>query len=369
MVASGNNQPPVTIFFNRTYATIAEVIGQLRRNPDSRRIRVIASHVDPNSPVLAAADVALPEPASDTSDAIGDGSIDAYVDWALAICVEYRVDVFVPRLAMHAMAAARERFTAIGVAVLAAPPEAIALFDDKRATYIDAAARGLPVPPHLIVSDATQLLAAFSSIDAEFGSACLKPLTGVGGDGFRQLTDQPMSYADLVGPLSATLDVRTACAALQRATDDGRTPPPLMVMPFLPGPEISVDVLAEVDGKPLAAIGRVKRGRRRTLVDDHIARDIAETLVEAHSVSYLSNTQVRYWQGPGNTTPMPYLLECNTRISGGLFQTSLAGVNLLWSAIRLALGEEAEVGEIEYGIAYTTASSLLELTSGTAEAF
>jgi biotin carboxylase len=132
----------------------------------------------------------------------------------------------------------------------------------------------------------------------------------------------------------------------------------LMVLPYLPGPEVSVDVLADRAATILAAIGRSKTSRRRVIVNDLAARHVAETLVAAHGLSYLSNTQVRYWQGPGDTEPQPYLLEVNTRVSGGLFQTRLSGLNLPWAAIRVIRGLDPDLAEPRYDIAYTTVSSL-----------
>jgi biotin carboxylase len=122
-----------------------------------------------------------------------------------------------------------------------------------------------------------------------------------------------------------------------------------------------VDVLATPDGEVLAAIGRGRSRRRRLILDDRPARNVAETLTRAHPVAKLSNTQVRYWQGPGDDAPRPYLLELNGRISGGLFQTAIAGVNLPWDAVRLAMGEVVEPLAPRYGSAFTSVSSLLTL--------
>ena len=91
------------------------------------------------------------------------------------------------------------------------------------------------------------------------------------------------------------------------------------------------------------------------------ARTVAEALNLAHRVAYLANTQVRYWQGPGDEKPRAYLLELNTRIAGGLFQTALAGVNLPWAAVRLALGEDVGTLHPSYDVAFTTVSSLVAL--------
>lgn len=348
--------PRLSIYFNRTYATNAQVIGMLRANPDGRELRVVGTHVDPGSPVLAACDLAMLEP-----ELTGQ----AYVDWALEFTREHGIDVFVPRLELAAITAQRDRFAAQGVALLAAPAAAVSLFADKAAAYADAAGRGLAVPPYRVVHDGTELLAAYAEIRELTGTACLKPVTGVGADGFRILTDQSLGLDDLLGPLPQTVLVQAAADALERARADGLPVPPLLVLPFLTGPEISVDILGDLDGSTLAAIGRAKYGRRRVIVDDPGARAMAEALTKAHRLAYLSNVQVRYWQGPADARPLPYLLEVNTRISGGLFQTSLAGVNLPWAAVRLALGQDPQVGKASYDISFDTPMTLAVVPAAT----
>lgn len=339
------------IYFNRTYATNGHVISMLRDNPDSCPVQVIGSHVDAHSPVLAACDEAYPEPGPEVIGA-------EYAQWALEFAVQHGIDVFVPRLGLAEIAAARSDFVRAGVAVLAPPLPAIELLGDKAASYADAIGLGLTVPPHRVVNTAAQLADAYAEIAEIAEQVCLKPVTGAGAHGYRILTASELSLTRLLGPSTEHEFLDKACAALENAAAAGELIPPLMVMPYLPGPEVSVDVLADQEGTVLAAIGRSKAHRLRMIVDDPGARHAAQTLVNAHRVSYLSNTQVKYWQGPGDAQPRPYLLEVNTRMSAGLFQTTLAGVNLAWAAVQLALGEHPQLPEPRYGISYTTVSSL-----------
>lgn len=342
------------IWFNRTYATNSHIITMLRANPDDRPVHAIGTHTDPDSPVLAACDEAYPEPSAQCMAA-------DYVGWALDFAREHRVDVFVPRLAMAEVADARDRFAALGVTLLCPSGDTVRLFEDKIAAYRAAAALGLPVPPHQLVTDAAGLLVAYEQLREVAKIVCIKPVQGTGGDGFRILSTDAPDVAELLGSARAIVDLGRACAALEAGSAAGGVPPRLLAMPFLPGPEISVDALADRDGHTLAALGRDRTRRRMLIVDDVPARQVAETLNLAHRVAYLSNTQVRYWQGPGDDEPRPYLLELNTRISGGLFQTALTGVNLPWAAVRLALGEDVEPLLPRYDVAFTTVDSLVAL--------
>ncbi len=342
------------LWFNRTYATNAQVIDLLRANPDGHDVHVIGTHTDPDSPVLLASDHAEAEPDLEPGE---------YVEWALGFAAQHGVDVFVPRLHMAELADARDRFLAVGTRLLCPEGDTVRLFADKPRAYAAAASLGLPVPPHRVVSDAAGLRQAHAQLAALGGPVCMKPTHGTAGAGYRVLVDRPAALADFAGRTRARAGLTDVCAALEAAAAAGDRCPKLLLTPYLDGPEISMDVLADADGAVRAVIGRTHaaRGRRRHLVDDPQARVVAETLTTAHRVSYLSNTQVRYWRGQGDLAPRPYLLEVNTRISGGLFQTALAGVNLPWAAVRLALGEEPEPIGPRYGAAFTTTTALVAL--------
>jgi biotin carboxylase len=263
---------------------------------------------------------------------------------------------------MAELADARDDFAAAGVAMACPSGDTVRLFEDKAAAYRAAAALGVPVPPHHAVNDGAGLRTAYEHLRGVAETVCIKPVRGTGGDGFRILATVAPSLADVLRPSEEqVISLDWAGAALDAARSADRDVPRWLVMPYLPSPEISVDVLADLAGRTLAAVGRRKSRRRGVLVDDVRARRVAETLNLAHAVSYLSNTQVRYWQGPGDQEPRPYLLELNTRMSGGLFQTALAGVNLPWAAVALALSEDLGTLVPQFDVAYTTVSSVVPL--------
>ena len=332
------------LWFNRTFATTWHLIRMIRDNPDGRAVHVLGSHADPHSPVLAACDRTLLEPELPPHD---------YVEWALEVARAESIDLLIPQQHMAALARARERFAAIGTGLLCPDVHTVETFDDKARGYRAADRLGLPVPPYRVVTDGDGLRSAYQEFAAIAAQVCMKPVRGVGGEGYRRLTSEPVQWeGDLHGAVRSLVRLDDACRAL-----DAAGPREIMVMPFLDGPEISVDVLADVHGRVHAAIGRrhVSGSRLRTIVDDVPARQIAEALTRAHRVAYLSNTQVRYWDG------RPYLLELNTRAAGGLFQTALAGVNLAWGAIRLGLEESPGGLRPRFGAGYTAIASLVAL--------
>lgn len=318
---------PVRVWLNRTYAENVFFVGQLRSNPDGRAVQVHVTHTDRDSPVLAAADHAQLEP---------DGlSPEAYVEFALDHCARHGIDVFLPRLHQLAVGERRADFAALGTALATPPPHAVAALANKADGYLAMAVAGLPVPPWWRVRTAAELLAAIEQIEAAGDRPCLKPVAGAGGQGFRILSRRPFSLDQLGGNPGHLVRLDEVVAALSEpgARVDW------LVMPYLAGPEVSVDCLAAPGGEVLAAVGRVKRGRRRGFTLDPGYLAPARELVAHFGVSYLSNVQFRHHHG------LPVLIDVNTRPSGGLHQLARCGLNLPWAAVRLALGEP--VGPLE----------------------
>lgn len=340
----------LNIWLNRTYATNYWFLQMLRNNPDHRDVRLFATHTDATSPVLQAADVSFPEP-----QLVGD----AYVDWVLDFCRTHAIDVLLPGKGIGEIAARHGEFDAAGVKVLTSPAASIALLDDKCATYASATTLGLPVPPWRRAHGADELEAAVTSLRAELEpdeKICIKPLSGVGAEGFRLLSDDALSLDDLLAPPAHRVRLDEVAAALRAADADGRSIPAMMVMPYMSSPEISVDCLSSTFGDLLAALPRAKAGRRRTFLDDTPrAVDIARQVTEAYQLAYLSNTQLRWWRGE------LALLEVNTRPSGGLFAASLTGVNLPWAAVRLAVDGDAGLLEPVLGASFVTVETLVPL--------
>ncbi|KUN03307.1 ATP-grasp domain protein [Streptomyces yokosukanensis] len=329
----------VRVWLNRTYAENVFFMDQLRRNPSDRAVEIHASHGDPDSPVLAAADTADLEPEG-LSPA-------AYVEYALDQCVRRGIDVFVPRLHQAAIVAHRAEFTAAGTALLAPTAEAVAVFEDKATAYEAVRSVGVPVPPWWRVRTADELLDAVGMLEAAGHKACFKPAAGAGGVGFRVITRSPFSLAGLAGFPSPYVQLDLVLEALRRAGE----PVDWLVMPRLEQPEVSVDCLTGTDNRLRLAVGRTKNGRRRGFTLDEQWLEPARLIAEGFGLHHLSNIQFRM------LGDRPVLLDVNTRPSGGLHQLSLCGVNAPWAAVRLALGEDPGVLEPPFlGQDYTVVS-------------
>jgi hypothetical protein len=316
----------VRVWLNRTYAENVFFMDQLRRNPSDRAVEIHATHGDVDSPVLAAADTAELEPEG-LSPA-------AYVEFALDQCQRRGIDVFVPRLHQSAIVAHRAEFEAVGTALLAPPPEAVAVFEDKVVAYEAVQAVGAPVPPWWRVRSADELVAAVEELEADGHKACFKPASGAGGVGFRVITRSPFSMVQLSGFPTPYVPLDLVVSALQQSEE----PVDWLVMPRLEQPEVSVDCLTGPDDRVRLAVGRTKNGRRRGFTLHEQWLEPARRIAERFGLHYLTNIQFRMFGD------RPVLMDVNTRPAGGLHQLSLCGVNAPWAAVQLALGEDP--GEI-----------------------
>lgn len=316
----------VRVWLNRTYAENVFFIDQVRRNPHDRAVEIHATHGDPDSPVLAAADTAELEP-ENLSPA-------AYVEYALDQCARRGIDVFVPRLHQGAVVAHRAEFEAAGTALLAPPPEAVAVFHDKAIAYEAVQAIGVSVPPWWRVRSADELVRAVEELEALGYRACFKPASGAGGVGFRVITRAPFGLGQLSGFPSSQVPLDLVVAAVRQA----EKPVDWLVMPVLEEPEVSVDCLTGTDNRVRLSVGRTKNGRRRGFTLHERWLEPARRIAEGFGLHHLSNIQFRMFG------EQPVLMDVNTRPAGGLHQLSLCGVNAPWAAVRLALGEDP--GEI-----------------------
>ncbi|WP_210587798.1 ATP-grasp domain-containing protein [Streptomyces sp. GESEQ-35] len=329
----------VRVWLNRTYAENVFFMDQLRRNPSDRAVEIHATHGDADSPVLAAADTADLEP---------EGLSPAgYVEYALDQCARRGIDVFVPRMHQSAIVAHRSEFEAVGTALLAPPPEATAVFQDKVIAYEAVEAVGVPVPPWWRVRSADELIAAVEELEAGGHKACFKPASGAGGVGFRIITRTPFSMMHLTGFPSSYVPLDLVEQALRQADE----PVDWLVMPRLEQPEVSVDCLTGPDNRIRLAVGRTKNGRRRGFTLHEQWLEPARAIAEGFGLHYLSNIQFRMY---GET---PVLMDVNTRPAGGLHQLSLCGINAPWAAVQLAMGEDpGEVVPPFLGQDYTVVS-------------
>lgn len=241
---------------------------------------------------------------------------------------------FVP-LAQHAAA-----FTAAGITLLQAPLDVARQVLDK-ALLLAAARDILPGPTSFVLSsDVLQQLEADPTLIA--GPWLVKPRAGAGSRGVRRC--ETMAELHDV-PLDGTY----------------------LLQEWLPGEELSIDVLATPEGRALVAVPRVRLkvdsgvaivGRT---VRDEALEQAAAALVTHLRLPYISNVQVKR-RADGTAC----LLEINPRVPGTMPLTVAAGVNMPRLALQMAVEggrpTDAELEWHEIGVVRYLTEHLVPIT-------
>lgn len=308
------------VWFNRGLSNTYDALMSIRA-ADARSTFVLrATHSDPRSAVSKAADEFAVEP-----DGMDD---DAYVGWCLGQCAEHGVGIFVPQRRREAVSERRDAFESKGILVsVMGGPRIMGMVDRKQELYADVAETHVPVPPHRTFRTVGEFDAAVAELEPVAGRLCVKPCVGVYGSGFRILEGEG---CDLRRILSGD-NVRTSFEAFRTALAGSAQDRDMMVMAYLPGTERSVDVLAH-KGRLVRAVSRIKVGSHQVLETEGPSVDVAAFLTERYGLDGVFNLQTKERDG------VQYLLEVNSRMSGGLVYACMSGVAYPYWNLMLTAG-------------------------------
>jgi hypothetical protein len=179
----------------------------------------------------------------------------------------------------------------------------------------------LPVVPSVQINDVSELESQISSKLVEGELSCIKPVVGIYGIGFWILDPSVGPMAAFSNPDNRRVHPHTYVSAMRSETPN-KLPESMVMMPYLVGPERSVDMLVE-QGKVIAAVSRRKEGPLQYIEQSGEAFELAKACAELMRADGLVNVQTR-----NNSEGKPLLLEINMRPSGGICYSRSCGINL-----------------------------------------
>ena len=221
-----------------------------------------------------------------------------FTELLLARCMELGADVVIPTVdaELRPLAAARRTFEQAGVRLMLPPAAALDLALDKLALALACAA--------VVRVPRTEPLDGKTDPESWSYPVVVKPRTGSGSRDISVL----VSAAEL--------------KAMEPAED-------FIIQEYLPGPEYSIDVLADTDGRVVAGVPRVRARvdagvsvAGRTLHDRELEWFGAEVVTRL-GLTFIANVQVRRDQAG-----QPALVEVNPRVPGSLSLTVASGVDM-----------------------------------------
>lgn len=318
-----------TVWFNKGLSQTGLLIRALKAcfHP-GEQFRIICTHHVSTVQAAAEADLFELEPAEWQSPA-------DYVEWALDFVRRHNVDVLLAHNYAATLSGARLRFKNAGCQLITAgSAETIALLKSKTALYnkvTEAGGLGILLPECVVATSPEEVAGALVDLRLKHPTACFKPSIDLGGRGFRIVSDQGADYPQ---PYNGDAFPMTLSEALAYLNTIEAPFPEMMVMPYLNGPEHSLDCLAK-GGVLVRAVPRSKsQGGIYEIIEDQ--PDLVEqtsALTKVLGLDGLYNVQFLE-----SETGERYLLEINARMAGGTYFGSYVGIVLPYWAIRLALG-------------------------------
>jgi carbamoyl-phosphate synthase large subunit len=260
--------------------------------------RVIVTDINPLSPAVHLADRWHEVPlASDPG----------YMDVVLAICRAEHVSLVVPTIddELVQFGQARERFEAQNMRVAVSPALTSRICNDKYQTSIALRAGGVDVARTFLPDELPAGIAL---------PLFIKPRSGRGGVGAFAVTT-PRELEFFLGYVSDPV-----------------------VQEFLTGPEFTIDMLCDFDGRPLAVVPRERVVIRAGVIDrgrtvrDRALLGLAQAVAGALPFHGPVNIQCRVVDG------RPVVFEINPRFSGGIPLTIASGADFPRMLVQLARG-------------------------------
>ena len=308
------------IWLNHWFSTAYHIIKLIKKGEDN--LFIIGSNERPDAVYKEVCDEFFTEPVLPP---------DEYAAYCLDFCIKHEIDVFLPRRGMLGVSKHMEEFAKAGIKVMADSYDKLKTLNSKTEAYRLFSENGIAsVPDYFLVEDINDFRNAYIELSGRYDKVCFKKVSDEGGMSFRLIDDSYKGYHALFTPSRTRITYAEAEAALA----ERGTFPPLIMMPYLSGSEVSVDSLTTPSGKIL--LPRFKTPTRTEIVRfDPYILSVCEKFLDSYELECPCNIQFRFL---GDT---PYFLEVNTRMSGGVqLACEACGVNLPNIAVNKLLGIE-----------------------------
>lgn len=309
----------IRIWFNHWFSTAYHIVNLIKQD-ENIHFYVIGSSTNPDSVVKEVCDEWYSE--YDGQDE------DGYISFCLDFCSEHNIDIFLPRRNQLMISKHKPDFEKAGIKVLVDDYEKIYLFHDKAAAYQLFTQKNIGiVPEYRITKNSSEFAAAFEELSKRHDKLCIKFTSDEGGESFRIVETSPMPPFKRAG-------CHIEYEKLLNDIDSVKNCPPIMLMPYLPDNEVSVDCLKTSHG--IIMIPRIKGFTRTEYINyDPDILKMCENFYKKFGLEHPCNIQFKYSEG------IPYFLEINTRMSGGIQLTCLAsGINIPNLAVNKLMGIE-----------------------------
>jgi len=306
---------------------IAGTLYALRNNPDGVKVRVIVCDMRDEVIGKYLADKFYVVPSAESPD---------FIDALLEVADHADVNVILPQVTRELLPLSENvhRFEAQGIAVAVASKTSIERANDKWMVLEAAKACGVPCPEGVLTYSEIELVQAVKAFGYPAKKVVVKPRLSNGLRGLRILSEELWDVTRFLKEKPGSLEIRLD--ELLTILRNGRWPE-LIVQEFLPGAEYTVDVFRGHHGA--VAIPRLREEIRSGITFQ--ARVELRADLEQFALQLAEELDLRYafgFQFKLSEEGIPKLLECNPRVQGTMVTAMFAGCNVIWWAVKEALG-------------------------------
>ena len=310
------------IWLNHWFSTAYSIIALIKEN--SIDYKIIGSNENKYSSIKLVCDEWFEEPPITREE---------YLDYCIRFCREHNIQVFIPHRESLFISKNKKKFEDRGVKVLVDDFEIVSLLNHKAQAYEYFKERSIGyVPEYFVANTVEEFSNAYDYLKNKYEQICFKLAKDEGGKSFRLIDNKRKGYSALL----KKQNTRMTYDAVIDALSERKTFDPILIMPFLPGKEVSVDCLMTENG--LIALPRFKGYEKyETLRFDEEIISICNAFQNEADLKCPYNIQFKYLNN------IPYFLEVNTRMSGGIHMACHAsGVNIPQIAVKKLMGQQTD---------------------------
>jgi carbamoyl-phosphate synthase large subunit len=292
-------------------------------------------------------------------ESVGIGLVDKYyqvpkaddhdfINEVLSVCIKEKVDVIIPLVTKELFKFAKERkqFNDNSVQVLVSDFEQLEVVNNKYELFKFCRENGIPVPDFYLVKTLGDFIQKASLLGYPNNQICFKPPVSNGLRGFRIINDSQDKMDNLI--FEKPNNIYIGFKEFIQIAEDASYFPELLLMEYLSGVEYSVDMLMD-HGTCHAVIPRtrdkIKMGISfvgSVIFDEEIinySKKIGETL------NLHGNIGLQFRR---NISGIPKVIESNPRVQGTIILATACGYNMVYNAVKIALGESIQKPDIKW---------------------
>lgn len=276
-----------------------------------------------------------------------------FIEKIAGVCKQNKIQILFPLVTreLSLLASAKEYFYSFGTVIIVSDPPALETLNDKGNFYEFLTSSKLECPEYYVTDSVQEFLSKVNEYEKKGYPCVIKPCLGNGSRGVRIITGN-ISRFDLLfneKPNSLYMTVGDLTAAVK-----DKQIPRMLVSEYLPGEEVTVDVLIDK--------GEVKLilTRRRDKISGGISvkgEFITNKQIEDSVVELCSNIKGLYgpvgFQMKKNLAGHYHFIECNPRIQGTSVASAGLGINIPKIAIEMAAGKQYSISSRRDGVSFS----------------